>query len=40
MLGVLTGDVNGATVEVSEALLLLFIAAMANRGWIDAWALA
>jgi adenosylcobinamide-GDP ribazoletransferase len=39
LLGGLTGDVYGATVEISEALLLLFIAAMANRGWIDAWAL-
>ena len=38
LLGGLTGDVYGATVEVSEALLWLFIAAMANRGWLDAWA--
>jgi adenosylcobinamide-GDP ribazoletransferase len=37
--GGVTGDVFGAVVEVSEAVLLLFIAAMANRGWIDAWAL-
>jgi adenosylcobinamide-GDP ribazoletransferase len=40
MAGGMTGDVYGATIEVTEALLLLFIAAFANRGWIDAWALS
>jgi adenosylcobinamide-GDP ribazoletransferase len=34
-----TGDVYGATAEITEALTLLFIAAMANRGWLDAWLL-
>ena len=34
--GGLTGDVYGAIVEVGEATTLLFIAALANRGWIDA----
>jgi adenosylcobinamide-GDP ribazoletransferase len=38
--GGMTGDLYGATVEISEALVLLFIAAMANRGWLDAWVLA
>lgn len=38
--GGMTGDLYGATVEISEALLLLFVAAMAHRGWLDAWALA
>jgi adenosylcobinamide-GDP ribazoletransferase len=38
-IGGMTGDVHGATIEVSEAVTLLFIAALANRGWIDAWAL-
>jgi adenosylcobinamide-GDP ribazoletransferase len=37
--GGMTGDLYGATAEISEALLLLVIAAMANRGWIDAWLL-
>jgi len=37
--GGMTGDLYGATVEASEALLLLFIAALANRGWLDAWLL-
>ena len=36
MAGGMTGDVYGATVEASEALVLLFIAALAGRGWIDA----
>jgi adenosylcobinamide-GDP ribazoletransferase len=36
--GGMTGDLYGATVEITEALLLLFVAAMANRGWLDAWA--
>lgn len=35
--GGLTGDVYGAIVEVTEACVLLFIAAMAQRGWVDAW---
>jgi len=38
--GGMTGDLYGATVEITEAVMLLFIAAMANRGWLDAWALA
>jgi adenosylcobinamide-GDP ribazoletransferase len=37
--GGLTGDVYGAIVEVTEACALLFIAAMAQRGWLDAWLL-
>jgi adenosylcobinamide-GDP ribazoletransferase len=36
MLGGVTGDVYGATVEVTEALALLFIAALAHRGWAEA----
>jgi len=36
MLGGVTGDIFGATVEISEALLLLFLAALANRDWIEA----
>ncbi len=36
--GGVTGDVYGATVEISEAAIFLFIAAMANRGWLDALA--
>jgi adenosylcobinamide-GDP ribazoletransferase len=36
--GGMTGDVYGATVEVTEALAWLFFAALANRGWIDAFA--
>ncbi|MEX0749623.1 MAG: adenosylcobinamide-GDP ribazoletransferase [Dehalococcoidia bacterium] len=39
MTGGMTGDMYGATVEISEALVLLFIAALASRGWLDAWAL-
>jgi adenosylcobinamide-GDP ribazoletransferase len=39
MVGGMTGDLYGATVEIAEVVLLLFIAAMANRGWIDAWLL-
>jgi adenosylcobinamide-GDP ribazoletransferase len=35
----ITGDVAGATVEIAEASTLLFIAALANRGWLDAWLL-
>lgn len=37
--GGMTGDLYGATIEVGEALLLLFVAALAQRGWIDAWLL-
>jgi hypothetical protein len=40
LIGGVTGDVYGATAEITEALTLLFIAAMANRGWLDAWLLA
>jgi adenosylcobinamide-GDP ribazoletransferase len=40
LLGGVTGDVYGATVEVTEAATLLFIAAVANRNWIEAWLLA
>jgi len=39
MVGGMTGDLYGATVEIAEIALLLFIAAFANRGWIDAWLL-
>lgn len=39
MVGGMTGDLYGATVEIAEVALLLFIAAFANRGWIDAWLL-
>ncbi len=39
MVGGMTGDLYGATVEMAEVALLLFIAAFANRGWIDAWLL-
>jgi adenosylcobinamide-GDP ribazoletransferase len=39
MVGGMTGDLYGATVEISEVALLLLIAAFANRGWIDAWLL-
>jgi adenosylcobinamide-GDP ribazoletransferase len=35
-----TGDIYGATVEITEAVTLLFIAAMANRNWIEAWLFA
>ena len=35
--GGMTGDVYGATVEISEACALLLIASLANRGWIDGW---
>jgi len=38
--GGMTGDLFGATIEVSEALLLLAIAALAQRGWVDGWLLA
>jgi adenosylcobinamide-GDP ribazoletransferase len=36
--GGMTGDTYGATVEICEAAGWLFIAALANRGWIDALA--
>jgi adenosylcobinamide-GDP ribazoletransferase len=36
LLGGVTGDTHGATIEITEAATLLFIAALANRGWIDA----
>jgi adenosylcobinamide-GDP ribazoletransferase len=36
MIGGVSGDTFGATVEISEALVLLLIAALANRGWIEA----
>jgi adenosylcobinamide-GDP ribazoletransferase len=39
-IGGVTGDVYGATVEIAEALTLLFVAAMAQRGWIEAWLLS
>jgi cobalamin synthase len=39
MVGGMTGDLYGATIEIAEAVVLLFIAAMANRGWIDGWLL-
>lgn len=34
--GGVTGDIYGATVEITEALALLFIAALTGRGWIEA----
>jgi adenosylcobinamide-GDP ribazoletransferase len=40
LIGGLTGDTYGAIVEIVEAATFLFIAAMANRGWIEAWALS
>ncbi len=40
MAGGMTGDLYGATIEISEAVTLLFIGAMANRGWIEAAAFA
>jgi cobalamin synthase len=39
MIGGMTGDLYGTTVEIAEIASLLFIAAFANRGWIDAWLL-
>lgn len=39
-LGGMTGDTYGATVEMCEAFSLLFVAALANRGWIEALVLA
>lgn len=35
--GGMTGDLYGATIEIGEALLLLFIAALAQRDWISGW---
>ena len=40
LVGGLTGDLYGATVEITEASTFLFIAALANRGWIEAWVLS
>ncbi len=37
--GGMTGDLYGATIEITEALLLLFVAALANRGWLEPWLL-
>jgi adenosylcobinamide-GDP ribazoletransferase len=37
--GGMTGDLYGATIEITEALMLLLFAALANRGWLDAWLL-
>jgi adenosylcobinamide-GDP ribazoletransferase len=37
--GGMTGDLYGATLELSEASLLLFLAAFAARGWLTAWLL-
>jgi adenosylcobinamide-GDP ribazoletransferase len=39
-LGGVTGDIYGASVEIAEAGTLLFLAAMANRNWIEAWLLS
>ena len=39
MVGGMTGDLYGATAEITEALLFLFIAALAGRGWIHPWLL-
>jgi adenosylcobinamide-GDP ribazoletransferase len=36
MLGGVTGDTHGATIEITEAVTLLFLAALTDRGWIDA----
>lgn len=33
----MTGDLYGATVEIAEAALFLFIAALAERGWLEAF---
>ena len=38
--GGVTGDVFGAIVEITEAAALLFVAAFAARGWIEAWVFA
>ena len=38
MAGGMTGDLYGATIEITESLVLLFLAAFAQRGWIDAFA--
>ena len=37
--GGMTGDLYGATLEMSEACLLLFLAAFAARGWLAPWLL-
>jgi adenosylcobinamide-GDP ribazoletransferase len=36
MVGGMTGDLYGATIEIMEALVLLFVAALAGRGWLSA----
>jgi adenosylcobinamide-GDP ribazoletransferase len=38
--GGMTGDLYGATVEVTEAFALLFIASLAAHRWVEAWVLA
>jgi cobalamin synthase len=40
LVGGMTGDVIGATIEITEAVVILCIAFAANRGWIEAWVLA
>ena len=37
LVGGMTGDLYGSTIEITEAALFLLIAALANRGWLDAW---
>jgi adenosylcobinamide-GDP ribazoletransferase len=36
LVGGMTGDLYGATVEITEATLFITVAALANRGWIEA----
>lgn len=36
--GGMTGDLYGATIEITEALLLLCIAAVGGQGWLASWA--
>jgi adenosylcobinamide-GDP ribazoletransferase len=38
--GGVTGDTHGAAIEIAEAMTLLFVGALANRNWIEAWLLA
>jgi len=38
--GGMTGDICGAIVEIGEGAALLFIAALARHGWLEAYALA
>lgn len=40
LVGGMTGDLYGAIVEITEAATFLFIAALAERGWIEAWVLS